>query len=615
MILNIKRLFGILDRWKWGYIASGLLLIASIFVRMLEPKIIQIAVDNVILYYQSGGTTSLTASDYWANLFLRLIPKLSLDNLYFVLLSLGALYMAIAVIRGIMMLIANAITASATEKAIRRLRDRLFSHLQALPLKFYSNQATGELIQRCTGDVDTVRKFMLNQVVDVIRLTAIFGFSFYMIYIIDPRFAWLSILLVPIIAIGGYIFFKMENKVWEAHEVESDRLTTMTQENLNGIRVVKAFAQESYEIRKFDDQNKRKLHMGLQHVKLHAIYWPLSDLMVYMQMSMSFVVGGYFAMKGWITIGELAAVYTYVIMVAWPLRQVGRILSQMGMAVVAIGRIYDILKQEEEDYSGNEITGKLHGKIVFDNVSFKYDEDNTEHVLCDVSFQINPGEKVAFIGPTGSGKSTIIKLLTRFYDPDSGEIYLDDVAISTLSRESLRKRIGVVLQKAFLFSTSIHNNIAYAEPASKRNAVIHAAEVAGIGHIEEVFPEGYDTVVGEKGVTLSGGQKQRVALARTILSEPDILILDDITSAVDTETEFAIFDALNERLEKTTTVIISHRLTSIQQADRIIVLNDGKIEMTGTHESLIRKEGYYLEINRLQSALESMIDEEISIKK
>ena len=609
---NIKRLFGILDKWKWGYVFSGILLIISVAIRMMEPKVIQIAIDHVIEFYVSGKQQALS-SDAITDMFYYFLPELTLDSLKRSLLILGAIYMVIAIVRGMIMLFANAMTASTTEKAIKSLRDRLFSHIQALPLNYHSNISTGELIQRCTGDVDTVRKFMLNQVVDIIRLSAIFLFAFIMIWLIEWRFAMLSIMFIPILFFGGYFFFKMEGKVWEDHEKEADKLTNIAQENLNGIRVVKAFAREAFEIDKFENQNLKKLAMGLKHVKLHAMFWPVSDFFVYAQFSISFIIGGLFAFNGIITIGELAGIYTYAIMVTWPMRQIGRILSQMGMAVVAIGRIYEVLDEVKEDYQGDEIPSSLNGDIEFRNVSFKYNDDVKEHVLENVSFKIKAGEKVAFIGKTGSGKSTIIKLLTRFYEPSSGMILVDGKNINGVSKYALRQRIGVVLQKPFLFSTTIRENIAYAKPDASHDAVMHAAEVASIGHIHEILPEGVDTVVGEKGVTLSGGQKQRVALARTILSKPDIIVLDDITSAVDTETEHEILNALQDEMLQKTTIIISHRFTSITQANRVIVMDEGKIAEQGSHKELVSMEGYYKKIFNLQNSLEVEIERELNM--
>jgi ATP-binding cassette subfamily B protein len=328
---------------------------------------------------------------------------------------------------------------------------------------------------------------------------------------------------------------------------------------------------------------------------------------VNLQVTISFIAGGYFAITGQITVGELLSFYAYIMMVSWPMRQVGRVLSQMGMALVAIERIYQILQAEPEKQDGSPITQRLKGEIEFKDVHFSYNGQTSEKVLKGISFKIHPGEKVAFIGPTGSGKSTIISLLVNLYEPERGEILIDGQNIRTLSRRSLRKKIGVVLQTPFLFSTTVRGNIVYANPAAKENTILDSIKIAKVDEIEEVLPDGFNTLVGEKGVTLSGGQKQRVALARTLLSQPDILVLDDVTSAVDTETEHSILQALEEPMSDKTTLIISHRITSIQKADRILVFSNGKIVQEGNHGELVGTEGYYREIHSIQTALEKEI--------
>jgi ATP-binding cassette subfamily B protein len=598
MINNLKRLFKVLDRWKWHYVFSGVLMISALFVRSLEPKILQITVDNVIAFFSSRGSEGQFANDFVSRFFYSILPPIRMDNLEWVLISLGIIYMVISVLKGGFLLSSSALTASSSEKAIKKLRDTLFSHIQRLPLRYFSTVPKGELIQRSTGDVETVRRFILSQIVELVRMAAIFLFSFSMMYIVNPRYALISVVFSPILIISSYLFFKQERKVWAKHEAEADRLNSIVQENLNGIRVVQAFANEKYEIDKFERQNKRKLGIGLKQVLLHTFYWPASDFLVNLQVTISFIAGGYFAITGQITVGELLSFYSYIMMVSWPMRQVGRVLSQMGMALVAIERIYQILQAEPEKQDGSPITQRLKGEIEFKDVHFSYNGQTSEKVLKGISFKIHPGEKVAFIGPTGSGKSTIISLLVNLYEPERGEILIDG---------SLRKKIGVVLQTPFLFSTTVRGNIVYANPAAKENTILDSIKIAKVDEIEEVLPDGFNTLVGEKGVTLSGGQKQRVALARTLLSQPDILVLDDVTSAVDTETEHSILQALEEPMSDKTTLIISHRITSIQKADRILVFSNGKIVQEGNHGELVGTEGYYREIHSIQTALEKEI--------
>jgi ATP-binding cassette subfamily B protein len=615
---SFKKLFEILDKWKYYYILSAGLLILSVFARMLEPKVLQIVVDKVVVYFLSSGKTVNTESDSIARLFYSILPEMRADNLHLILMYLGVIFLVISLARAILMFSSSAITASSTEKAVKKLKDRLFSHLQQLPLSYHSKTPTGELIQRCTGDVETIRKFTNMNVVEALRMLALFASAFYMMLTINVTYAFIAIAIVPFITFWSIYFFSRESIVWTEHEKMQDKLTSIVQENLSGIRVVKAFAKEQYEIDKFTRQNLEKRKWGIKVIKLHSKFWPSSDLLVQTQIAVSIFAGGYFALTNRISIGEYVAFFSYASLVTWPMRRLGQLVSDMGMTSVAIQRVYSILNSDKEDYSGYKNDGrKLHGIIEFENVSFKYDDTDKHAVLDNVSFSINAGEKIALLGSTGSGKSTIISLLMRFYEPDSGVIRIDGKNIKEYSRAYLRSRFGVVLQKPFLFSTTIKDNIAYVKPDTQIDDVINSAKAASIHDIiEEAFPDSYDTVVGEKGVTLSGGQKQRVTIARTLLKRPDIFVLDDSTSSVDSETEFEIQKALRNILKGKTAFVIAHRITSIQDCDRIIVLDKGRIIESGTHDELIEHNGFYKKIFDIQVSVEDEIkqDEEDYIK-
>ncbi|MEM6724257.1 MAG: ABC transporter ATP-binding protein, partial [Bacteroidota bacterium] len=414
----------------------------------------------------------------------------------------------------------------------------------------------------------------------------------------------------PFIGITSAYFFKRESKVWETHEEEQDKLTAIIQENLSGIRVVQAFAREEHEVQKFNKQNQRKLEIGIEHVDLHMKFWPFSDTLVNFQIALSLLAGAYFTLHQQITVGEFASFFTYSIMVTWPMRGVGRIVSQLGMTTVAMERISQILNAEEEDYDGEYQDLPIQGDIEFRNVYFRYKPED-KWVLEDVSFHIKAGEKVALMGQTGSGKSSIIALLCRFYEPEKGQILMDGKPLDQYARRALRQRIGLVHQKAFLFSTTIKENIAFTNTESQESLILAAAKDASVESFIHKMPKGYDTLVGEKGVTLSGGQKQRVSLARTLLSNPDILVLDDATSAVDTETEFEIQEALKQRMDGKTTILIAHRLTSVQQADWVLVLEKGKVIQMGNHQELLQEDGFYRKVYQIQVALEKDIEAEL----
>lgn len=611
---NVKKLFQLLDKWKHNYVFASVLLIIATAIRMLEPKVLQVTVDKIVAYFTVSSDSYKGGTGMITTLFNSMLPELRTDNLHIILIWLGLIFLFISLLRGVFTFSSSAISASSTEKAIKKLRDRLFSHLQALPLAYHSKTPTGELIQRCTGDVETVRKFASIQVVDVLRLLTIFIAAFIMMYGINIIYSLIAVALVPVIAVGSVIFFKKESEIWTKHEKEQDKLSIIVQENLSGIRVVKAFAKEKYEIEKFTNQNETKRQWGIKLLKLHAFFWPFSDFLVYSQMSISVFAGAYFALNGVITVGELTAFYSYAMLVTWPLRRVGQVVAEMGMTTVAIKRIFSILDFQAEDRTGiNENGyGKLKGEIEFRNISFRYPDGNEKHVLNDISFKIKPGEKIALLGPSGSGKSTIISLLMRFFEPDEGEILLDGKSLKLYSKELLRNRIGVVLQKPFLFSRTLKENIAYGNPSSHIDEVIDAAKAAKIHDvITEIFPQSYETVVGEKGVTLSGGQKQRVSIARTLLTDPDIFVLDDSTSAVDTETEFEIQKALAEIMKNKTSFVIAHRITSIQNCDRIIVLDKGKVIEQGTQKDLLSIDGFFKKIYNLQVLIEEEIENEI----
>lgn len=614
MTNNLRRLFAVLDRWKWHYFSAGLLMILAIALQSIEPRIIQVTVDYVITHFQNGeSAVAIAQKDAVMRIFEQLLPALERENLPVILMMMGAVLLLLAVFRGGFSYIAQLMMADSTEKAIKHLRDRLFSHVQKLPMAYFTTMPKGDLLQRSTGDIQTVRGFIHSHIVEVMRTIALFGFSFAMMASINLEYALMSTALAPILIISSYVFFKKERKNWEMVQVEADKLDTVVQENLNGIRTVQAFANENHEIAKFAERNQSKLSADLQHLKLHTFFWPASDFVVGCQITITVLAGGYLAMNGQITVGEMLSFYAYATMLSFPMRQFGKILSKIGVATVAIGRIHEVLDSPLERQDGFARNEQLRGMIEFRDVSFRFDKNARENILKRISFSIQPGEKVALVGATGSGKSTIIKLLVGLYDPDSGQVNIDGHPVEYYSPRYLRQRIGFVLQSPFLFSTTVKHNIAYADPDASKAKIWASAQLAKADQLESVLPDGYETMVGEKGVTLSGGQKQRVALARTLLTEPDILVLDDVTSAVDTETEQAIFEALQKEQMRKTTIIISHRVTTIQQADRVLVIHHGRIVQEGKPDELANIPGYYRDIHLIQNALEAEIQENIAV--
>jgi ATP-binding cassette subfamily B protein len=458
--------------------------------------------------------------------------------------------------------------------------------------------------------VDTIKDFIDQQIINFLRLSATFIFSFIMMYFIHPTYAFYSVCLAPLIFVLSYYFFKKEIAVWEAHEKEADKLNSMVQENLNGIRVVAAFSNQEFEIQRFKKQNEAKMKMGVKQAKLQAYFWPLTDLICNIQIVISVIIGGYFTLQGAISVGELLGFNSYLGMVTMPMRHLGRILSRMGIALVAMERISEIIEKPLEEDLGEIKSGNLSGKIEFKNVSFTY--DGKQNVLEDVSFIIPSASQVAIIGESGSGKSTIIKLLLRFYEPTHGEILIDDIPIQKYNKSFLRAQIGSAFQKAFLFSSTIQQNINYTKMDAMEDEIDAAAAVAQAIEMKHKFNKGFNTLVGERGVTLSGGQKQRVALARTILANPTIIVLDDTTSAVDTITEKRILNELDNSLKGKTAIIIANRIASIQKASWIIVLDKGKVAQQGSQKDLLKNSDFYQSIQDIQSHLEEEIQLEIA---
>ena len=457
----------------------------------------------------------------------------------------------------------------------------------------------GELIQRSTGDIDTIKNFISNHTIELIRLSMLFSFTAYMLFQIHTEYALWCLSLCPFIFFSTYLFFNYEGKVWQAHEDEADKLTNIAQENLNGIRTVKAYNQMTSEIEKFNAQNVNKFKIGMKHVKLHMFFWPFNDALLYLQTTIFIIVGGVFVLQGKLSLGSLIAAYAYNTMLGFPLKQAGRILSQMSMAFVAIDRIEDILTIPRETISGREVN-KLEGNIKFNDVSFRYKEDGNL-ILEKINFEVKQGERVAIMGSSASGKSTLMKLLLRLYEPSNGDITIDGVSIKGYKLTNLRHRIGYVMQQSVLFSMDVKTNLAYANESSSLDDKIQKLSMAGFENYETILPKGLETEIGEKGVSLSGGQKQRLSLARTLIKDNDILILDDITSALDKETEKKVLDNVFRYHQGKTLFIITHRISTLSRVDKVLVIDDkGRIQSYGRPEEIKKTDSYLISLDKIE---------------
>ena len=524
-------------------------------------------------------------------------------------------FIGLALVEGGFAFLSGRLAAYTAEGITRRLRDFLFDHIQRLSFSYHATTPTGDLIERVTSDVDALRRFFSEQGIGMGRIILLFVINFVAILQLNVKLGLVSVVVIPFILIVSLWFFKKVTKAYEEYQAQEAILSTTLQENLTGVRVVKAFARQDYEKSKFEKDNWAKYLKGKILLFMHSMFWPLSDIVLGFQMLFGFVYAARMAINGEITVGMYLAYVGLVVWLIWPIRNLGRIIVSASTGLVSYGRLMEVVKQTREPLFDGKVqpVGPVRGEIIFENVSFMY-SDGKSNALKNISFHVNPGQSIALLGSTGSGKSSLVNLLPRFHEYTGGRILLDGVELKDYSRSYLRKQIGIVEQEPFLFSRSIRENITYGVGRDvSQEEVERAAKAAAIHDVILSFPDGYNTLVGEKGVTLSGGQKQRVTIARTLLKNPRILILDDSTSSVDTETEAAIRDALNELMENRTTFIIAHRIQSVMIADLILVLDKGEIIQMGTHEELVSQmDGMYRRIYDIQTRIDEELEMEIA---
>ena len=528
-------------------------------------------------------------------------------------------FVGLALFEGGFSFVSGRLAAYTAEGIARRLRDFLFDHIQRLSFSYHGSTPTGDLIERVTSDVDAVRRFFNEQAIGVGRIVLIFFINFAALLRLNAKLAWISVIVIPFMLWVSMWFFKRVTKRYEDYQAQATVLSTTLQENLTGVRVVKAFARQKREKSKFEGDNWEKFQRGRRLLLMHSLFWPLSDLVLGAQMLGGFIYAATMAINGEITVGTYLAYVGLVAWLIWPIRNLGRLIVQTSTGLVSYGRLMDITKQDREPLTEGKYqpTGSARGEVVFEDVSFAYDDEKSDGtpVLKNISFRCEPGQAIALLGSTGSGKTSLVNLLPRFYDYTSGSLRVDGIELRDYPREYMRAQTGIVEQEPFLFSRSIRENITYGVGRKVTDAEIEeAARAAAVHEVILTFPDGYRTLVGEKGVTLSGGQKQRVAIARTLLKNPHILILDDSTSSVDMETEAEIRTALNNLMENRTTFIIAHRIQSVMVADLILVLDKGKIIQAGTHEELLAEEnGMYREIYEIQTRIDEELEKEISL--
>ena len=542
---------------------------------------------------------------------LAITQSLGVGSPYMGYLILSAVIaVAMTAFGGVFLFFRGRLAAIASESIVRHLRESLYQRMHHLHASFYDTADTGDLVQRASSDVETLRVFLSSDVVEIGRAIMLLLCVLPFLFWLNVTLAWLAICLMPLLVIGAYVFFSKVKDVFQITDEAEAAMTATLQENLTGIRVVRAFARQAYEVEKFAARNADFRNHNYRLIRLMGYYWGVSDFVALLQLGVVLIAGALFIIRGTLTVGELFAFMTYVSMVIWPMRQLGRVLTDTGKAVVSMDRINEILDEEPESRERAPEVGRAAGEVVIEHLTFAYDP--AKPVLRDVSVRIAAGETLALVGPPGSGKSSLIRVLLRMYPFQSGSVRLDGRDINTVSRQWLRSQIGVVLQDPFLYSRSIRANLIVGRPGAPEPEIIEACQDAAIHSSIKGFPDGFEAMVGERGVTLSGGQRQRLALARALLKDPPILVLDDSLSAVDTGTERTILDALNRRKGRQTTIIIAHRLSSVMSADRILVLNEGRVVQLGDHATLATSDGPYRRLCEIQGALDASIRADVA---
>lgn len=588
---NFKTIFSYVHGFKKYLIISAIATVLRVFTNFVTPQVIRFTVDSVIgdepinfispvmkIINMAGGREGIR------------------ENIW---LSAAAV-LVLALITCICDYIGRITVAKGSEGTIKKVRNSLYEHIQKLPYSFHVKNQTGDLIQRSTSDVEVLRNFIATQLAEMFRTITLIIVSLILMFAMNFKLSLIVLIFIPIIITYSTIFFGILSRKFLVADEAEGQLFSAAQENLTGVRVVRAFGREKYEIDKFRGKNGIFSDLWVKLGYQLGYYWGIGDLVTGTLIMTIIGAGIIQATKGAITLGEFLVFVSYTSMLAWPVRSFGRILGEVSKTRVSVDRICEILNEPEEYDNPQNIEPAMNKDIEFNNVTFRY--EGSAPVVENISFKVSAGTTFAILGGTGSGKTTLMHLLNRLYDlpEDGGSITIGGVDIRNIKREYLRKNIGMVLQEPFLFSRTIKENIGIVRTDADIGEI---RKISSIAHVDESinnFSKGYDTMVGERGVTLSGGQKQRVAIARMLMQNTPVMVFDDSLSAVDSETDAKIRAALKSSRNNTTTILISHRITTLMQADVILVLDNGKISDMGTHDELISREGIYKSIYDVQ---------------
>lgn len=579
----LNKIYTYTKGYRKVYLLSTLTVLGATIFSLLNPLIIKYTVDIII--------QNSNLSDSFFEKSMDFLIGRSLINACILIIF-------IAIFQGSCTYFKGKLSSIASEGMAKTIKDKLYTQLQNVKYSYFNDIETGDLLQRCTSDVETIRKFLAIQLVEVVNIILMITIIFFTLINLNLKLSIIVLSIVPLMFVFSLYFFTVVKKHFKVSDEAEAKLSTILQENIHGVRVVKAFASEDLEIKKFQHSNKHYSDVTYKLIQLFAYYWPVSSFFSFIQMGLVLFLGIKWAVSGTITIGTVIAFGMYVWQLEFPVRNLGRVLSDFGKAAISFERIEEIL-DSETDFNGEKNLKKpqIKGKIVFQDVKFSYSD---KPVLNGISFNLDIGETLGILGPTGSGKSSLIHLITRLYDYDHGSIKIDGVELKEIDKKWIRKNIGLVLQETFLFAKNVKENIGITKKILDDRDIFDAAKTASIHEGILNFKEGYNTQVGEKGVSLSGGQKQRIAIARTIINNHKILIFDDSLSAVDIETDASIRQELKKKHDSSTTIIISHRISSIMDSDKIMILEDGKITDYGTHNELKNRDGLYKRILKIQ---------------
>ena len=568
-----------------------LIVIIYTFGNLFSPLMLSFIIDNLIEGKQITSPIFLFLTNNLGGVeYLR-------NNLWLAAIVL----VLVNVVVGLCIFFRGKLNSEISQQMSQDIRNDLYNNIQLWPYSTLSRSKAGDLIQRCTSDVEVVRQFFSGQLAEVVYAVSITVFANVVLFSINGSLAIYSLVTLPVLFIVSLLFFKSIQKFFTRFDETEAELTTVMQENLANLRVVRAFNREKYEMDKFSIKNKELSKIDFELINHLGFQWGVGGSLSMAQVLLTTLIGIFFVINNQITIGQFSVFISYQSMIVYPVRSLARLLSNMGKMKVSIERLLEILNEKTEDIESGKVLD-IKGDIKFSHVGFQYD-DGTFPVLKDISFSVKPNETLAILGPTGSGKSTLVHLLTGLLDYTEGSITIDSVELKDIQKKCLRKNVGIVLQEPFLFSKTIYDNIKISRKDADKSKVYAAAKIASVHDVISEFSGGYDTLVGEKGVTLSGGQKQRIAIARTIINDCPILIFDDSLSAVDTQTDNEIRKAIKSLRKKCTTIIIAHRISSAQDADHIIVLENGRITQNGNHQQLVNQPGLYKRIYEIQTAM------------